>query len=420
MSRRFLQIAAFATPTLALTAGLAVAGGPQAQRASSDADVLVDGAPIDYGQPRSGFDPNSVTAKDVVAARQRGSAWLVSIQQEGGGWGAGDWSTDSVNASPDVATTSIVVLALLRDAAGSDRHRDAIARGVRYVADVVVRSPEQGARLDVPTGTQPQYKLGQLVDTHLAALMLGEIRGSLDPQTNAKVEAAYPKAIAKVQMAQNEDGSFDSNGWAPVLSSSIAASSLDRAIEQGIQVDAGVIERNDRYQAAQVDSEGNFDTSKGAGVDLYAAATSLSGNAQAAKRAPRESGRAKAAEEAQASAQARIASDADGRLFSGFGSVGGEEILSYSMISDTLADQGGEDWKKWEPKAAAYLVGTQNSDGSWAGHHCITSRTFTTAAAMMTLGAGEAARIRAARVTGGKATKAASADGFAPDHRTNR
>jgi hypothetical protein len=31
------------------------------------------------------------------------------------------------------------------------------------------------------------------------------------------------------------------------------------------------------------------------------------------------------------------------------------------------------------------IVGVQNSDGSWTGHHCITSRTFCTAAAILVL-----------------------------------
>ena len=416
MSSRFLRIAALAIPVFALTVGGALAESPRASRSYSKADVLIDGAQINTGSAQQGFDPSSVTSKDIIRTRQKGAEWLVSIQKTNGGWGAGDWSTDSVQAPADVATTSLVVLALIRDAAGSDRHSDAIVKGIRYVTQVVENSPKDGARLKVPEGTQPQYKLGQLVDTHMAAMMLGEVAGTLDEQTNGMVTRAHGKVIRKVQLAQNEDGSFDSNGWAPVLSTSIAASSLDRAIELGVDVDDVVMERNDRYQAAQVDGSGNFNTSAGAGVDLYAAATTLRGNAQAKRRAPKASERARSAEEAQAVAQTRITGDASGRLFAGFGSIGGEEMLSYMMISDTLAEESGDEWTDWEPKVGAYLVGTQNNDGSWAGHHCITSRTFTTAAAMMTLGSGEAATARAARVTGGQPAKKASV--FAPDHGT--
>jgi hypothetical protein len=412
MSSRLLKIATIALPVFALTMGAALADSPRMSRSYRGGEAVQSN--VSTANPA--FDASQVNSKDIISSRLKGAEWLVSIQKADGGWGAGDWSQDSTQAPADVATTSIVVLALIRDAAGSDRHHDAIVKGVQYVTGVVEVSPQDGARLKVPEGTQPQYKLGQLVDTHMAAMMLGEVAGTMDAQTNRMVSQAHGKVIRKVQIAQNEDGSFDKDGWAPVLSTSIAASSLDRAIELGVEVDDEVMERNDRYQAAQVDSSGNFDTSAGAGVDLYAAATTLRGNAQAKRRAPRDSSRARDAEEAQAAAQTRITGDATGRLFSGFGSIGGEEMLSYMMISDTLADEGGEEWTDWEPKVGAYLVGTQNSDGSWAGHHCITSRTFTTAAAMMTLGAGNAAQVRAARVTDGQPAKKASV--FAPDHGT--
>ena len=61
--------------------------------------------------------------------------------------------------------------------------------------------------------------------------------------------------------------------------------------------------------------------------------------------------------------------------------------LHYMLISDTLAEQGGDDWQHWRQKIGAHLQVTQNQDGSWSGHHCITSTPFVSAAAVMTLGA---------------------------------
>jgi hypothetical protein len=89
----------------------------------------------------------------------------------------------------------------------------------------------------------------------------------------------------------------------------------------------------------------------------------------------------------QAAAASKVAGD-QGTLMAGFGSIGGEEMLSYMMISDALSAGGGEDWVAWQAKIGPYLGGIQNADGSWSGHHCITSAPFTTAAAVMTLGAG--------------------------------
>src|SRR5262249_9218400 len=68
-----------------------------------------------------------------------------------------------------------------------------------------------------------------------------------------------------------------------------------------------------------------------------------------------------------------------------FGNNGGEEFLSFMNISEALAATGGTEWKNWD-RAMNTLVGkAQNGDGSWAGHHCITGRTFCTAAALLTL-----------------------------------
>jgi hypothetical protein len=233
------------------------------------------------------------------------------------------------------------------------------------------------------------------------------------------VTTAHDKVLLKVQLAQNDDGSFDSNGWAPVLSTSIAAASLERALELGKDVDDEVLAKNDRYQRDLVSKSGEFNTSAGAGVDLYAAAASLQGNASVRKRAKSAPARQEA-QEAEAAARARITGDASGALFNGFGSIGGEEMLSYMMISDTFAQEGGEDAIAWSGRVGQWLIAAQNADGSWSGHHCITSRTFTTAGALMALGADDWAKVRAARVTGGSPSSMHADSGFAPDHRTTK
>ena len=342
------------------------------------------------------------------------------MQRADGGWGAGDWDTNAAQAQSDVATTSLTILALLRDAKGTDVHDESIRKAVEYVVGVVEDSPIDSARLNGPEGTQPQYKLGQLVDTHLAAMMLGEVAGHFDDKTDRMIGQAHDKVLIKVQMAQNDDGSFDGNGWAPVLSTSIAQSSIERALELGKEVDDEVLARNDRYQAGLVDKDGRFETGAGAGVDLYAAASSLKGNRDAARRGTLSAPAQAQAEESEQAARSRIVGDSSGALFSGFGSVGGEEMLSYMMISDTLADDGGDDWKTWDIRVGSWLTASQNADGSWSGHHCITSRTFTTAAAMMALGSGDWAQVRAARITGGDAPVMHADGAFAPDHQTNK
>ncbi len=333
-------------------------------------------------------------AASPTDARNAGARWLVEHQNPDGGWASGGYARRGAVGS-DVATTSLAVMALLRDAAGRDVHRAVVERGVGFVVRVVEASPLEGPRLQVPDGTQPQRKLGRNVDTHFAALLLGEVSKQLRLDEQTRIEAAYDKVLSKVVAAQAADGSFENDGWAPVLSSSVAARSLYEAQGLGKSIAPETVARANAYQQKLVDKDtGRLDSSAGAGVDLYAAASSLRGNADAAKQA---SGDEKAEAERAAQATADVVKRRSQAMIRGFGSVGGEEMLSYMMISDTLAENGGEDWEGWSQKIGAHLVEIQNTDGSWSGHHCITSTPFVTAAAVMTLGSGPAPAEHAAR-----------------------
>ena len=91
-------------------------------------------------------------------------------------------------------------------------------------------------------------------------------------------------------------------------------------------------------------------------------------------------------ERAQEEATAAFVKRLDDKQFiQGFGSNGGEEFLSYMNISETLLAKGGAEWEKWDKRMIENLNNIQNKDGSWSGHHCITARTFCTAAALLVL-----------------------------------
>ncbi len=434
MARTCFHPSLLALPSLIIGLGAvtALAGGPSLRSAPDRGDIarVVGSSSIDaYGgsAPMAALTAGTAAKPEQVAeARKSGAAWLKTVQRADGGWGAGSWGSDDLAAPSDVATTALTILALVRDGGGVDMHKESITRAARFVTKTIQESPKKSPELNSPGQTQPQYKLGRLVDTHLAAMMLGEMVGTLDEETNIAMDQAYDRVLGKVQMAQRADGSFDGDGWAPILSSTIAASALNRGVELGKQVDQSVIDANDRYQASKIDSQtGAVTSGEGAGVDLYSVASALKGNKErkdrTAKRVadrPTDVGlqaAQKEAEVAEIAATDRVVGDSSGQLFTGFGSAGGEEMLSYMMISDTLSDEGGERWEGWNGKVGTYLVGTQNADGSWAGHHCITSRTFVTAAAMMTLGAPEAATMRAERAMKSEGTAVGA---FAPDHGT--
>jgi hypothetical protein len=75
----------------------------------------------------------------------------------------------------------------------------------------------------------------------------------------------------------------------------------------------------------------------------------------------------------------------DEQLLSGFGNNGGEEFLSYLMTSETMLIAGGDKFHQWQDKMQGRLSKIQNTDGSWSGHHCISSPVFCTAAVVQTL-----------------------------------
>ncbi len=75
----------------------------------------------------------------------------------------------------------------------------------------------------------------------------------------------------------------------------------------------------------------------------------------------------------------------DDDVLAGFGNNGGEEFLSYMMTSESLVATDLEQWKMWTGKMDNRFRRIQNQDGSWSGHHCITSPVFSTAAVILTV-----------------------------------
>jgi hypothetical protein len=69
----------------------------------------------------------------------------------------------------------------------------------------------------------------------------------------------------------------------------------------------------------------------------------------------------------------------------GFGSDGGEEFLSFTLMGETLRATKNKNTPAWEKAITQRLVNIQNADSSWSGKHCITGATFCTSAAMLAL-----------------------------------
>lgn len=320
-------------------------------------------------------------------AAKKGLDWLASVQAEDGGWGQdggheGD-ARKGVNLEStgnDVANTALACLALLRSGTTPKEgpYRENLVRGVEFILAHVEDCPAEGIAITKKTNTQIQRKLGPHIDTFLANLVLAEVDGQIGDAALAKrVGAGVEKCIAKIEKNQLGDGSWNhGGGWAPIIGTSMASRGLYNAQQKGRQVDEEVLVKVEKYSSASFDAKDKkFKGDAAAGVELYAAAQALENNSRSAE------GRVQYADMNDAAAEKL----GEAGFVGGFGSMGGEEFVSYMNVSDSLLRVGGEKWKTWNGKIKEQLVKLQNQDGTWAGHHCITGRVACTSAAVMTL-----------------------------------
>ena len=320
-----------------------------------------------------------IRAKPIAPFVEKGVDWLISAQHSSGGWGGGSHSAQQIRdphkVVTDPGTTAFTLLTLLR--AGhtpvEGKYQEQARRGLVYLLEAVESASDDGPLITDIKGTQPQTKLGQLVDTSLTAQYLARALGML-PQTDdlrERVDKALDKCVAKLQSSQKENGGWgEGGGWAPVLQSSLSCSALEIAKTNGKQVDPAVLDRARAYQKDQVAVTGGkaaARTTAAAGVELYAFNGAFRGNAadaraavdtlKAAKQAGTVAEDAEVSEEtlqaagieagesrklAQAAQQneAQIARLDDENLLKGFGNNGGEEFLSYLMTSESLVIAG--------------------------------------------------------------------------------
>ncbi|MGE3166861.1 MAG: hypothetical protein AB7O52_18300 [Planctomycetota bacterium] len=433
--RRWQRLAWFSILLLGLAACLSRAGrgdpadpnvgtGPKTPaRTESTGSAHVSRDPGPATEPATAASALAAgAATPLPAFVAKGLAWLVEAQHESGGWGSGSHASqqlrDPRQVVTDPATTAFAASALLR--AGHDPvhgdYRDAVRRATVYLCDCVERSAQDDPRITDLSGTQPQAKLGPWVDTSMALQFLARVLPTIpeEDELAGRVDRAATKCLAKLQMSQETNGSWGGGGWAPVLQSALGCSALEYAEAAGKNVDSSRLRMAREYQ------KGNFDADSGraradaaAGVELYAFAGAQKAAAAEFRRArdlvdaAKERG-ALAPEStvsseslqalgvSEASARELSASYAgniqqaqrlasDDSLLSGFGSNGGEEFLSYMLTSESLILHGGESWTQWNEKMHTRLARIQSADGSWTGHHCVTSPVFCTAAVVQCL-----------------------------------
>ena len=124
------------------------------------------------------------------------------------------------------------------------KYKSVLKKATEALVRIVEQAPQEGPKITQLTGTQPQAKMGQYVDTSLTARFLARVLNELPKKAKLRkrVDKAIDKCIAKIQGSQQKDGSWKGGGWAPVLQSSLAEQALEIAQAAGKKIDEGCLE----------------------------------------------------------------------------------------------------------------------------------------------------------------------------------
>ena len=368
--------------TLLALAGCARTGSPEPEPvaltpiADTDAEPFDATAVVDDAEDPAAADPVADERPGPVHADwrddphedavKRGLAWLASKQGNDGGWGQ-DAGADVDNregvalehSGNDVANTAMVALAMLRAGSlpGDGKYGAELSKALEFILARVEKAPDEGLAVTDKQGTQIQRKLGRYVDTFLATMVLTHVdRRMPDEKLNARVDAALKKCIAKIESNQQKDGSWNTDGWAPVISTSLASKSLWEAERNGREVRSEAFDKVDEYTKRNVAQSGAV-AGAGAVADAGAGSVTSGAGARPATRIGGGGGAggmaggfggsagvqlyglAQAVEQLSRTKKDREANDAvmkvaeakirDQRFVDGFGSMGGEEFISY-------------------------------------------------------------------------------------------
>lgn len=315
-------------------------------------------------------ESNEKSRKDFVEmtkasekAVKRATEFIKKTQNRDGSCGV------DVSQAPDIGCTSMCGLALLSQGTTpiEGRHSKELKAMREYVLKRTKTMPSDD--ITTETGTQLQRKIGRHAHSFFAALFLSQIVGEA-PNPEA-TNVGLRRVVAAIVKAQTSNGDWGGQSWAPTLGTVMGWVSLRASDFVGMKV-GGAPNKTTDHLLKKMASQGN--QSRGWMHDLYKNAAGI--RVLYAMKKEKEA----AAKETFKKVLNLITKDN-----TPFTQAGGEEFLAFHLITETMLQKGGEDWEKWYPVVRDKLIDVQNRDGSWTGHHCITSRTFCTAAASLVL-----------------------------------
>lgn len=374
-----------------------------------------------FGEEKSDSFAHFKTPESTKSSVKSALKWLAAAQNSDGGWGAGSHYNqqqfDPHAVKSDPASTAISCMAIMRSGSSftQGEFQNQLQKGLNYLLAKVETANENSANITDQQNTQPQMKLGANIDVVLTSQFLTNAldHAKNDQQLYSRIKKAAAKCVRMIENNQQADGSQRGAGWAGVLQSSLANNALESAKEKGIAVNTKKLEESRNYQKQNYDAKtGNAKTERAAGVMLYSVSGSVRASAPEAKIAQEKIADAKRKGTLKADEQVSVEtlrksgmSENDAMKYAtayeinqsakqkaqqqdvmqGFGNNGGEEFLSYLQTGESLIIARDNDWKNWYNNVSGKLISTQNNNGSWNGHHCITSPVFCTATCLLIL-----------------------------------
>ena len=376
---------------------------------------------LDENRPPARLISTEELPAEVKVSVNNALTWIGKAQSPDGGWGAGFHAHQNVRdphaVKSDPATTSLVCLSLLRtgNSLTHGSYKNELTKATEYLLKAVEAWSPNEPRLTSLSGTQPQQKLGQNIDAILTIQFFTNLlKQQPNHQWKPRIQKALEKCVRRIEKEQDTDGGWKGGGWAPVLQSALADNALESAKDAGVAVDEQVMQKSKGYQKSNFDTATKSAvTGKAAGVVLYSVSSTTRSSAKEARKAKeiiakgKKDGKLEEHEqlseeslvkagitpaEAKQLVTANVINESAKKqsvqadVMEGFGSNGGEEMISYLMTGESIMMQGNaNEWKQWYDNMSKKIIGIQKNDGSWEGHHCITSPVFCTAAALLIL-----------------------------------
>ncbi|WP_112085859.1 ATP synthase subunit B family protein [Flavobacterium lacus] len=360
------------------------------------------------------------SSKKFEETISKGELWLIQAQNPDGGWGAGSRNNQKERnphaVSSDPATTAMSAMALYRCGFSMEKgeHKETLKKSVLFLLNEIDKN-QNSPYITQIRGTQIQGKLGEHIDAILTLQFFNQLLPTIkDESMKTRVKDGIQVCVDKIEKSMGDSGKVGGSGWAGVLQSSFANSGLEMASKnKDIKVDKAKIQQAREYQKSNYNPQSeSAKTEDGAGIMLYAVSSSVRNSAEEAKEADQLFKKAKAEGKIERDAvlneqnlerlgyskekaksydvankvyQSAKVTAMKEDVLSGFGNNGGEEFLSFLQTGESMIVNQDDDWKKWYDNIGGRMMQIQNADGSWNGHHCITSPAFCTATCLMIL-----------------------------------